>query len=73
MEMDRDKLIDLPNQFENKITCTYSTCITNKPREPITPRFVVVSRSPLLVRCEYCGRYIEAETILEQLGRTRSR
>jgi aspartate carbamoyltransferase regulatory subunit len=60
---------DSTERVENATRCIYPTCITNKPREPITPRFKIVSRSPLLLQCEYCGRYIEEPSILKQPSR----
>jgi aspartate carbamoyltransferase regulatory subunit len=57
----------LPNEFENKFKCVYPTCITNMPKEAITPRFSVISRKPLRLKCGYCGRYIDQEQLKDQI------
>jgi aspartate carbamoyltransferase regulatory subunit len=60
--------VQLPDQITNLIRCTNPNCITNKPREPVTPTFLTLSRSPVLLCCEYCGTYISQEEIVGQLG-----
>jgi len=57
--------VKLPNVIRNVIKCPNPTCITNG-REPIEPRFIVESRSPLRLRCYYCGRSLDKSDILRQ-------
>jgi aspartate carbamoyltransferase regulatory subunit len=61
--------VQLPDRVTNLIRCTNPNCITNKPREPVTPSFLTLSRSPLLLSCEYCGTYITQDEVVEQFLR----
>lgn len=47
--------------------CTNPNCITLLPREPTKPRFVVVRSDPPVIRCYYCGRYLDSLAIRTQL------
>jgi len=60
--------VSLPRHLQNIIRCTNPTCITRQPREPIVPRFNLVSRRPLLYQCLYCGTLIDEGDIVKQLG-----
>ena len=48
--------IELGDEIENVVRCTFSNCITTNPREPLAHRLKIVSRVPLELRCHYCGR-----------------
>ncbi len=61
------KRVELPSVIENILRCPNPTCITRKPREPIKPRFRVLSKNPLRLQCVYCGTILTAEDIVEQL------
>ncbi|MCS7385958.1 MAG: aspartate carbamoyltransferase regulatory subunit [archaeon GB-1867-005] len=58
--------IRLPNKIEGIIKCRNPMCITNSAREPVTPKFIVIDRKPLRLRCEYCGTILETEDIVKQ-------
>ncbi|RLE51162.1 MAG: aspartate carbamoyltransferase regulatory subunit [Candidatus Methanomethylicota archaeon] len=58
--------ITLPDKVEGIIRCRNPVCITNSPREPVTPKFKVISRKPIRLRCEYCETILEAEDIVRQ-------
>jgi len=60
--------VSLPQHLQNIIRCTNPTCITRQPREPIVPRFNLVSRRPLIYQCLYCGTLIDEGDIVKQLG-----
>ena len=62
--------VELPEKVRNLISCTNPNCITNKPREPVLPLFTALSRSPLLLCCEYCGAYITQEEVVEQFAKS---
>lgn len=68
----QEKILDLPDKFEGRFRCIYPTCITNKPREAIVPKFSVISRSPFRLKCDYCGRYIEWDRVEEQINQSAS-
>jgi len=61
------KNVEIPNKIENIVKCANPNCITNQERENIKPVFTVVSKDPILLQCEYCGRYTTKEDILRQL------
>lgn len=49
------------------LRCTNPNCVSVQPREPLTSKFRVVSKTQLRLQCEYCGRYMEYDSILAQL------
>lgn len=55
--------VRVPNVIENIIRCPNPTCISNKDRELIKPRFRAVSQEPLLLQCDYCGVTISRNDI----------
>jgi len=58
--------VKLPSVIKEIVSCPNINCITNKPGEPVTPTFRVLSREPLLLRCEYCGTYVNRNDIIDQ-------
>lgn len=61
--------VKLPEFVRAIVRCTNPSCITNKPREPVTPTFRVLSHSPLLLVCEYCGtRVLQGDVIKQYAG-----
>ncbi len=61
--------VSVPEVVEGIIRCPNPTCITNKNREPISTRFRVVSRDPLMLQCEYCGTLVRGEEVPELVSR----
>ncbi len=59
--------VEVPQEIEGIISCNNPKCITNQPREPIKPRFKLVSLNPIMMQCEYCGYIMTHEEILRQL------
>ena len=59
--------VNLPEEIEDIVKCRNPTCITNSPREPIKPKFKVISREPVKLRCMYCNTTIEIGDIIKQL------
>lgn len=51
-----------PETVEGILRCPNSFCVTRKEGEPVKPKMLLVSTSPLLYKCAYCGTYVgEAE------------
>lgn len=50
--------VTIPKVLEGILKCENPRCITNA-NEPVVPKAEVISKSPLRIRCLYCGRYIE--------------
>ena len=62
------KKVRRPEQLHDILRCPNPTCITRQEREPVTPRFRLVSRRPVLYQCIYCGTLLDEGDIVEQLG-----
>ncbi len=54
------------NQFSGVLKCENPSCATNF-NEPVKPRYTLMRRDPMLVRCLYCDRVMLEENIKEQL------
>jgi len=50
--------LKIPDHVEDFIKCLNPNCISNT-HEPIVSSFDVISKEPLILRCEYCDRLIE--------------
>ncbi len=59
----------LPDMITSIVRCPNTRCITNKEREPIIPRYEVMSRSPLKLRCAYCWTNIDHDEVVRQFTR----
>lgn len=59
--------VKVPRRIEGLLKCGNPNCITRKEREPIISSFEVVNEKPLILRCEYCGRLLEEQMLIEQL------
>jgi len=57
--------VKLPHIIEDIIKCANSTCISNS-NEPIGTKFYVESEEPLLMKCHYCGNFLEEADICQQ-------
>ncbi|KXA95713.1 aspartate carbamoyltransferase [candidate division MSBL1 archaeon SCGC-AAA259E19] len=65
-EIAEKKKVQLPDVVEGVVKCSNPECITNAS-EPVEPKFEVISKDPVSLRCKYCERFTEEEDILEQL------
>ncbi len=59
--------VQLQEIVEDIIRCPNPNCISNLPREPLKPKFKVVERTPIKLKCIYCGRYVTRDDIARQL------
>lgn len=59
--------VKLPDRIIGILRCINPGCITRQPMEHVSSKFTVVSKNPLRLECEYCGRYLEEEEVLKQL------
>ena len=53
--------LEIPQYIERVIVCTNPGCITN--HATVTTKFHVVTKDPLVVRCNYCERALREEEI----------
>lgn len=61
----KKRRVELPEFIEGIIKCSNPECITNTS-EPTVPRFRMVSKSPVNLRCVYCERITKEEELLSQ-------
>ena len=59
------KNVKLPELIRNMLQCNNPSCITNA-NEPVESRFNIESIGPVRLRCLYCSRIMEHETILSK-------
>jgi len=57
--------VSIPDEIVGLLRCPNPNCVSN--REYVRPRFHVVSREPLKLRCHYCERTVEGDEILGNL------
>ncbi len=57
--------VEIPEEISGILKCANPNCVSN--HEYTTPKFYVISKEPLKVRCHYCERTMEEEEILANL------
>jgi len=67
MKIVQKSYVSIPDQIVGVVKCINPTCITNKPGEPISTKFAVLSKKPLSIKCEYCGRLMDFNEIMANL------
>lgn len=55
-------IVEPPEEIVGIVRCQNPRCITNS-KEPITPKFRVISKEPITIRCHYCSRVMTEEEI----------
>ena len=55
--------VGLSDELINIIKCSFSNCITQNEREPLPHKLIVVNKSPVEIRCAYCGKTQEISEI----------
>ncbi len=58
--------VQIPKEIYGIVKCSNPNCITNS-EEPLTPKFDVISKDPVRIRCKYCGRIMSGEEIEENI------
>ena len=59
--------VQIGDEVVNVAKCSYSNCITRGIREPLPHRLKVLSTTPLMLQCHYCGRNQNLERLIENL------
>ena len=57
--------VEIPGEIVGILRCGNPNCVSN--HEYTAPKFYVISKEPLKVRCHYCERTMEEEEILSNL------
>jgi len=63
--MDKGK-VELLNEINGILNCLNPNCITNTD-EPVETKFYVIVKEPVILRCYYCERIMDADEIESQL------
>ena len=58
--------VRLRDEIYGILECTNPHCITNT-EEPVETRFYVIGKGPVILRCYYCERIMDADEIESQL------
>ena len=66
------KKVEVPELIEDIVKCANPNCVTNLEKG-LKPRFKMVSRNPLILKCLYCDRYTTIEDIYRQFPYRESR
>lgn len=61
--------VSVPEVIENIIKCPNPSCVSNKDREPVRPRFKTLSKEPLVLQCDYCGTLITRDDVVRLIRR----
>jgi aspartate carbamoyltransferase regulatory subunit len=52
-------VVKVPDEVHGIVRCTNLSCISNDPKECVEPRFITISKKPIILKCKYCEREIE--------------
>lgn len=58
--------LTIPKKVEEIINCINPNCVTNA-HEPVVSSFDILSEEPLILRCVYCDRLLQGDTLQNQL------
>jgi aspartate carbamoyltransferase regulatory subunit len=64
-EVAKKERVELPQVVKGIVRCDNPSCVSNA-REPVEATFQVMSRSPLRIRCHYCGRVMDRDHVLKR-------
>ncbi|WP_087036461.1 aspartate carbamoyltransferase regulatory subunit [Thermococcus litoralis] len=64
-EVVEKRKVEIPDEIIGIIECANPNCITHY--EEVTPKFKVLSKKPLKLKCHYCERTMEEDIVLKHL------
>ncbi|HDD31507.1 MAG TPA: aspartate carbamoyltransferase regulatory subunit [Thermococcus litoralis] len=64
-EVTEKRKVEIPDEIIGIIECANPNCITHY--EKVKPKFKVVSKKPLKLKCHYCERTMEEDIVLKHL------
>lgn len=65
-EVAEKRKLNLPEKIEGILKCPNPACITNNDVEARS-RFIVISKSPLVLKCDYCETTLTEDEVLRQI------
>jgi aspartate carbamoyltransferase regulatory subunit len=57
----------LPKTITGVLRCTATTCVSVREKDSVPSVFSLVTSSPLVYRCKYCGRALSEQEIASEL------
>ena len=57
-----------PKTVQAVLSCTGATCVSVREKDSVSSIFSLISSSPLVYQCKYCGRDLTEQEISAQLG-----
>jgi aspartate carbamoyltransferase regulatory subunit len=57
-----------PATVQGVLACTGATCVSVREKDSVSSIFTLVSSSPVVYKCKYCGRDLTEQEISAQLG-----
>jgi aspartate carbamoyltransferase regulatory subunit len=57
-----------PATVQGVLACTGATCVSVREKDSVSSIFSLVSASPIVYKCKYCGRDLTEQEISAQLG-----
>jgi aspartate carbamoyltransferase regulatory subunit len=67
-KVSKKKKAVLPKKITGVLRCTATTCVSVREKDSVPSVFFLVSTSPLVYRCKYCGRDLSEREISVELG-----
>ena len=58
--------VELPTRLIGTVKCHNTECITNL-KEPVSSDFLLISKKPILIRCNFCERNMNEKEIMGSL------
>ena len=63
----RKNKVTIPDKIEGILECNNPNCITKTESFYLTPKFTVISKKPLKIRCQYCDSILDSEKALKKI------
>jgi aspartate carbamoyltransferase regulatory subunit len=67
-QVSQKKKAVLPDIITGVLRCTATTCVSVREKDSVLSVFSLVSSSPLVYQCKYCGRGLTEQEIFGELG-----
>jgi aspartate carbamoyltransferase regulatory subunit len=58
----------LPKTITGVLSCMATTCVSVREKDSVPSEFSLISSSPIIYRCKYCGRDLSEQEIAGELG-----
>ncbi len=67
-QVSQKKKAVLPETITGVLRCTATTCVSVREKDSVPSVFSLVSSSPVVYKCKYCGRDLNEHEISGELG-----